>query len=297
MTSAAMHLLTSEDQRRRRIRREGMIKKAAMYLLLILLVIPFVFPFWWMVSSAFKQPGEIFAFPPTLLPSSFSLNNFVDVFNYQPFAQQYFNSMYIAAAVTLGTLTVSSLAGYGFARIKFPGKTVLFLMLLSALMLPSEVTIIPNFFFMKSLNLTNTHIPLILLPIFGAQGVIGTFMIRQFFLGLPKEIEEAALLDGASRWGLFWYIALPIARPVLGGLSILSFLYSWNLFLEPLVFIDDVNLYTLPLSLRNYNDVYGAPLWHLQLAATTLAVIPVLIVYVIGQRQIIDSFASSGVKG
>jgi multiple sugar transport system permease protein len=127
--------------------------------------------------------------------------------------------------------------------------------------------------------------------------VIGTFMVRQFFLSLPREIEEAGLLDGASRWGLFWHIALPIARPVLAGLSILAFLYSWNLFLEPLVFIDDINLYTLPLSLRNYNDVYGAPLWHLQLTATTMAVVPVLIVYVIGQRQIIDSFASSGVKG
>jgi multiple sugar transport system permease protein len=122
-------------------------------------------------------------------------------------------------------------------------------------------------------------------------------MVRQFFLSLPREIEEAGLLDGASRWGLFWHIALPIARPVLAGLSILAFLYSWNLFLEPLVFIDDINMYTLPLSLRNYNDVYGAPLWHLQLTATTMAVVPVLIVYVIGQRQIIDSFASSGVKG
>ena len=297
MNSHTLPFATAELGRQRRIRLESNAKKAAMYALLVLLAVPFVFPFWWMVSSAFKQPSEIFAFPPTLLPSSFDLSNFVDVFNYQPFARQYFNSLYIALAVTFGTLIVSSLAGYGFARIKFPGRTVLFLILLSALMMPSEVTIIPNFFFMKSLNLTNTHIPLIVLPIFGAQGVIGTFMIRQFFLSLPKEIEEAALLDGASRWGLFWHIALPIARPVLGGLSILAFLYSWNLFLEPLVFIDDINLYTLPLSLRNYNDVYGAPLWHLQLAATTLAVVPVLIVYVIGQRQIIDSFASSGVKG
>ncbi|MBW4438007.1 MAG: carbohydrate ABC transporter permease [Pleurocapsa minor GSE-CHR-MK-17-07R] len=296
MTSMAMEL-AAVDSRRRRTRLEARIKKAASYMLLILLAVPFVFPFWWMVSSAFKQPSEIFTFPPTLLPSSFSLQNFIDVFNYQPFAQQYLNSLVIASLVTVGTLLISSLAGYGFARIKFPGKTVFFLMLLSALMLPSEVTIIPNFFFMKSLNLTNTHVPLVILPIFGAQGVIGTFMIRQFFLSLPREIEEAALLDGASRWGLFWHIALPIARPVLGGLSILSFLYSWNLFLEPLVFIDDVNMYTLPLALRNYNDVYGAPLWHLQLAATTLAVVPVLIVYVIGQRQIIDSFASSGVKG
>lgn len=270
---------------------------ALWYLALALLSIPFVFPFWWMITSSLKSSVEIFAFPPTLLPTTWRWQNFVDVFAYQPFARHYFNSLYIAIVVTIGTIFVSSLAGYAFARIAFRGKTIIFLALLSALMMPTEVTIIPNFFFMTSLGLIDTHIPLILLPVFGANGVVGTFLMRQFFLSMPREIEDAAMIDGLGRFGIFWRIALPIARPALGALAILSFLYSWNLFLEPLVFVNDLKLFTLPLSLNNFNDAYGLPIWHLQLAATTLSVIPVLIVYVLAQRLIIESFTLSGVKG
>lgn len=270
---------------------------ALWYLALALLSIPFIFPFWWMITSSLKSSVEIFAFPPTLLPTTWRWQNFVDVFTYQPFARHYFNSLYIAIVVTATTIFVSSLAGYAFARIAFRGKTIIFLVLLSALMMPTEVTIIPNFFLMTSLGLIDTHIPLILLPVFGANGVVGTFLMRQFFLSMPREIEDAAMIDGLGRFGIFWRIALPIARPALGALAILSFLYSWNLFLEPLVFVNDLRLFTLPLSLNNFNDAYGLPIWHLQLAATTLSVIPVLIVYVLAQRLIIESFTLSGVKG
>ncbi len=273
------------------------LRRGALYFLLVLLAVPFIFPFWWMITSGFKSQSAIFEFPPRLLPQTWHPENFIEVFNYQPFAQHYFNSLYIAILVTAGTLLVASLSGYAFARIMFPGRLVLFVILLSALMMPSEVTIVPNFFFMKQLSLINTHIPLIIIPIFGAPSVLGAFMMRQFFLSIPREVEEAAMLDGAGRFGIFWRIALPIARPALGGLMILVFLASWNNYLEPLVYLDDLNLFTLPLSLRNFNDVYGTPLWHLQLAATTLAVVPVLILYIVAQRQIIDTFASSGVKG
>lgn len=278
-------------------RTQEVIKRIAIYISLALLAVPFIFPFWWMITSAFKDQAEVFEFPPRLLPETWRWGNFVEVFNYQPFAQHYFNSLYIAVIVTVGTLLVASLSGYAFARIRFPGRMVLFIVLLSGLMMPTEVTIVPNFFFMKQLNLINTHVPLIIVPMLGAPSVLGAFMMRQFFISIPPEIEEAAMLDGAGRFGIFWRVALPIARPALGGLAILVFLSSWNNFLEPLVYLDDLNLFTLPLSLRNFNDVYGTPLWHLQLAATTLSVIPVLIIYVIAQRQIIDTFAASGVKG
>ena len=280
---------------RARFRRSSIT--ALWYVSLALLSIPFIFPFWWMITSSFKSATEIFTFPPTLLPTTWRWQNFVDVFAYQPFARHYFNSLYIAVIVTAGTIFVSSLAGYAFARIRFRGKTFIFLALLSALMMPTEVTIIPNFFLMSSLGLVDTHVPLILLPVFGANGVVGTFLMRQFFLSLPQEIEDAAMIDGLNRFGTFWRIALPIARPAIGALAILSFLYSWNLFLEPLVFVNDLKLFTLPLSLNNYNDTYGLPIWNLQLAATTLSVIPVLIVYVLAQRQIVESFTLSGVKG
>ena len=273
------------------------VHRGAWYLTLLALGVPFLFPFLWMVSAAFKGPSEIFAFPPHLIPDRWRWENFVEIFRYQPFARQYVNSLYVAVLVTLGTLAVSTPAGYAFARLRFRGSTGIFLLLLSALMMPTEVTIIPNFLFMKSLGLVNTHAPIILLPIMGASGVVAMFLMRQFFLGIPKELEDAAMIDGLGRFGVFWHVAVPLVRPAMAAVAILTFLYSWNLFLEPLVFINDLRLFTLPLALNNFTDTYGLPVWHLQLAATTLSVLPVLAVYVIEQERIVDSFVLSGVKG
>jgi multiple sugar transport system permease protein len=164
-------------------------------------------------------------------------------------------------------------------------------------MMPIEVTLIPNFFFMKSLSLIDTHIPLILIPIFGAQGAFTTFMTRQFFITIPDELEEAANLDGLTPFNTFVKIIVPISTPVFSATAILSFLYSWNSFLEPLVFIDNISLFTIPLALANFNDSYGLPQWHLQLAAATASVLPILIVYVIFQKKIINAMAFSGLKG
>jgi multiple sugar transport system permease protein len=276
-----------------RLRRN--INQGMTYTFLIVLSVPFIFPFWWMLTSSLKSSSEILA-APTLIPQSWEWSNFREVFTYQPFARHYLNSVYIALAVTFGTLTVASMAGYGFARIRFWGNSLLFLLLLSSILMPVEVTIIPLFYMMNDLGLINTHVPLIIIPIFSANGVLATFLMRQFFLDFPREIEEAAMLDGLSRFGIFWRIALPLARPALGAIAILSFLFSWNSFLEPLVFINDLDEFTLPLSLNNFNDAYGLPLWHLQLAATTLSVIPIIIVYLIAQRQIVATMARSGIK-
>lgn len=267
------------------------------YLSLAILAVPFVFPFLWMLSGAVKSQAEIFSPSLSLLPQTWHWENYAEVFRYQPFARQYFNSLYIALVVTAGSLFISSLAGYALARIRFAGSGLLLLMLISALMMPEEVTIIPNFFLMKWLGLMNTHMPLILLPMFGSQGVMATFLMRQYFTALPPELEEAARMDGLSRFGIFWKVALPLSRPALAAVGIITFLFSWNLFLEPLVFLSDIELFTLPLALSNFTDAYGLPLWHLQMAATSLAVVPILIVYIAAQRQIVESFALSGVKG
>nr|WP_244627656.1 carbohydrate ABC transporter permease [Microvirga tunisiensis] len=195
------------------------------------------------------------------------------------------------------TLVVSSLAGYALARMRFAGAALIALLLVTALMVPEEVTIIPNFFMMRWAGLVDTHWPLILLPTFGPQGIMATFLMRQYFLALPKELEDAGKMDGLSRLGVWWSIALPMSRPALAAVAIITFLNSWNLFLEPLIFVSSLEKFTLPLALSNFTDPYGMPLWHLQLAATSLAVIPILVVYLIAQRQIIESFALSGVKG
>lgn len=273
------------------------IRKVLFVVCLALLALPVLWPFWWMFTSAFKKTFEIFSYPPTILPTVWNWKNFTDAFTYQPFAHQYFNSLYIAILVTVGTMIVSSLAGYAFARIPFWGSAAIFLVLLSALMMPPEVTILPNFLLMQKLKLINTHIPLIILPILGSNGVMSTFMMRQFFLNLPKELEEAARIDGLDRPGIFWRIILPNAKPALSAVAIMAFLYSWNSFLEPLIYLNDIKLFTLPLALRNFTDAYGQPLWNIQLAATVMAVVPVLVFYILAQQQVVESFSFSGTKG
>lgn len=272
------------------------INRVCWTLALSVAAIPFLFPFLWMISGGFKSAAEIFG-SPSIIPRDWQWRNFLEVFEYQPFARQYFNSLYIAVTVTVLTLLVSALAGYALARLRFAGAALVGLFLLSALMVPEEVTIIPNFFLMRWLGFIDSHWPLILLPVFGPQGIMATFLMRQYFLALPRELEDAGKMDGLSRLGIWWRIALPMSRPALAAVAIITFLNSWNLFLEPLIFVSSLEKFTLPLALSNFTDPYGMPLWHLQLAATTMAVLPILIVYLLAQRQIIESFALSGVKG
>jgi multiple sugar transport system permease protein len=272
--------------------------RVALYGLLCVLAIPFLFPTWWMVTSSVKPISQIFAFPPELWPRSVDFSSYADVFRLQPFAQQYWNSCYIAAIVTVGTMAVSSLAGYAFARIRFPGANILFMVVLLGLLMPAEVTIVPLFQMFLKAGMINTHWPLILVPILGgSSSVFATFVMRQFFISLPVELEEAARVDGLGRFGIFWTIALPLARPALAAVAIFTFLHSWNLYLEPIVFLTTPERYTLPQALTQYVDVYQGPMWNIQLAAATLTALPVLLVFIFAQRQFIEGLAHTGLKG
>ncbi|GAA4288111.1 carbohydrate ABC transporter permease [Georgenia daeguensis] len=282
--------------RRRRTRRPA-LARWGLVLLMAVLAVPFVFPTWWMATSSMKTTSEILRVPPTIWPDAPSLEPYAQVFTLQPFAQQYWNSLYIAALVTVGTIFVASLAGYAFARIQFPGANLLFIVVLVGLLIPSEVTIVPLFRMVNSLGLIDTHWPLIVIPILGAPSVLATFIMRQFFLGLPHELEEAGRMDGLTRWGIFWKIAFPLARPAVAAVAIFTFLKSWNMYLEPIVYLSSRENFTLPQALTQYVDAYGGPIWNVQLAATTLTVIPVLVVFVFAQRQFIQGLAQTGLKG
>ena len=271
--------------------------KVALYGLLCVLAIPFVFPTWWMVTSSVKPISDIFAFPPEIIPRAFDWSTYGEVFRLQPFAQQYWNSCYIAALVTIGTMVVSSFAGYAFARIKFPGANLIFMVVLLGLLIPSEVTIVPLFQMFLKWGMVNTHWPLVLVPIFGAPSVFATFVMRQFFIALPVELEEAARVDGLGRFGIFWRIALPLAKPALAAVAIFTFLHSWNLYLEPIVFLTTPGNFTLPQALTQYVDAYQGPMWNIQLAAATLTALPVLVVFIFAQRQFIEGLAHTGLKG
>ncbi len=271
--------------------------QVTVYGLMMVLLIPFVFPTWWMVTSSLKPISDIFAFPPQIIPERFDFTTYAKVFELQPFARQYWNSAYIAAIVTVGTMIFSSMAGYAFARIRFPFANALFMVVLTGLLIPSEVTIVPLFRIFLAWDMINTHWPLILVPIFGAPSVFATFVMRQFFIALPVELEEAARVDGLGRFKIFWTIALPLARPALAAVAIFTFLHSWNLYLEPIVFISSPDMFTLPQALTQFTDAYGGAMWNIQLAAATMTAIPVLVVFVIAQRQFVEGLAHTGLKG
>lgn len=271
--------------------------RVALVVVLALISIPFIFPTLWMATSSLKPMSEILAKVPTLWPTDPSFAAYGEVFRLQPFAQQYWNSLYIAAIVTIGTMLVAAMAGYAFARIRFPGANIMFLIVLVGLLVPSEVTIVPLFRFVNELGLINTHWPLIVIPIFGAPAVLAVFIMRQFFLGLPGELEEAGRMDGLGRWGIFWRIAFPLSRSALAAVAIFTFLKSWNLYLEPIVYLSSKRMFTLPQALTQYVDAYGGPMWNVQLAATTLTVLPVLAVFLVAQKQFVQGLAQSGLKG
>lgn len=265
------------------------------YIVIAAIVVVFIYPFWWMVTNSLNNINEIFG-KPTLLPKSWMWENYIEIFRVQPFARHYLNTVIVALLGTLGNVLVSALSGYAFARLRFPGRSALFILLLTALMMPIEVTIVPMYFMMNGIGANDTLVPLVLIPIFCSQGAFSAFLLRQHFITVPKELEEAARLDGLRPVGIFFRIMLPISVPVLSSAAILAFLSVWNMYLEPLVFVSSLDKFTLPLSLSNFNDTYGLPQWNLQLAATTLSVIPVMAFYLVFQNKISNAMVTSGMK-
>ncbi len=270
-------------------------QRAGQVVMLAAVTALFVYPFWWMLVNSLNTAAQVFG-APTLLPVSWRWRNYVEIFEIQPFARHCFNSVLVAVVGTAGNILVAGLSGYGFARLRFPGRGVLFMLLLTALMMPIEVIIVPLFFQMLGWGFDDSLVPLMLLPIFGSQGAFSAFMFRQFFVTVPGELEEAAKLDGLGYFGTFWHIILPIAKPVISSGAILAFLAAWNTYLEPLVFTSSIEKYTLPLSLNNFNDAYGQPQWNLQMAATTVSVLPIMLVYLFFQEKVTDAMVNSGLK-
>lgn len=261
-----------------------------------MLSIPFLFPTWWMVTASLKTVNEIFDFPNSLIPNGREWGNYQEVFRLQPFLKQYWNSLSIASLVTIIQVAICVLGGYAFAKIRFFGRDKLFVLMLAGLLMPAEVTLIPLFRLMVNWGLSDSYAPVILIPAFGAHAAVGVFLMRQFFIEIPAELEEAAEIDGLSKFQTFRRIALPLSGPAIASLSILTFLYSWNLFLEPLVFLTDPNRYTIPVVLPQFTDTYGSPIWNIQLAATSLSVIPVMVVFILAQRHFIRGITMTGLK-
>jgi multiple sugar transport system permease protein len=252
-----------------------------------------LFPFFWMISSSLKNNVEAFATPPTLLPKSPTLENYRHVFQALDMPRLFLNSIAVSVSVVLLQLATSALAGFAFARLNFRGKNALFLIYLATMMIPFQVIIVPLFLEMRQFGLIDSYLGLGLPMMVSAFGV---FLMRQAMLAIPRELEEAAILDGANPFKLFISIALPLCTPTLAALGILSFMSVWNAYLWPLVVIFSPEKMTLPLALSN---LHGENLtdWPMVMAATTLAVIPIAITYLVLQKQIAQSFLTAGLKG
>ncbi|AQP47575.1 sugar ABC transporter permease [Tessaracoccus aquimaris] len=271
----------------------GFRRRWWLYLLLTVALLVVVTPFVWMVLGSFKTSSELRQVPPTWLPEHPTLDNFTSLFSRLSFGTYFANSTLVAVAVTVGNLLFCSMVGYALAMLNFRGKKVIFALILGTLMIPGVVTFVPLFVLVANMGLVNT-LPGLILPFL--VGPFGVFLMRQFIMGLPRDLVEAARIDGAGEVKIFLRIILPLLGPAMATLGILTFLGSWNNFLWPLVVAQTNNSYTLPVALALYSTGQNQTEYGLLMAGATVVVLPVLVVFLIFQRHFIQGIATTGIK-
>ena len=252
----------------------------------------FVIPFIWMISSSLKQQAQIFIFPPTLLPMPVVWENYVRVWQVQPLLLFFKNTLFVVVLAVIGDLLSSSLAAFAFARLRFRGRDVLFIVLLSTIMLPAHVTLIPHFLMFSWLGWVNTHAPLIVPYWFGFP--LHIFLLRQFLMGIPHSLDDAAKIDGASYFDMYWRIAMPLAAPALGVVAMFSITQHWNEFTQPLIYLSSKDLFTISIGLRAFQTELGIQQMHLLMATATVALAPLVILFFLGQRLFIQGVTIQG---
>jgi multiple sugar transport system permease protein len=266
----------------------------AAYVVLIVGSIISLIPFFWMVTSSFKDPSKVFADPPQWWPKPWLWSNYAKAFEKMPFALYTWNTIKITATCLVGQLLSCSLVAFGFARMRFPGRDVLFVVLLSTMMLPAQVTMIPVFKIFATLGWYDTFLPLTVPAFFGSAFFI--FLLRQYYMTIPHEMDEAARIDGASTWQVYWRVLLPQAKPALATVAIFSFMAHWNDFLGPLIYLSSPAKRTLALGLYAFQGQYSTD-WNYLMAASTVVMLPLLILFFAAQKYFIQGVVISGVKG
>jgi len=275
--------------------------------LLVVCGVTMILPFLWMISTSLKPEAEIFRFPPVWLPRTWEWSNYREAMGAAPFGRYFLNTVIYAVAVTISNLVFCSMAAYAFARLRFRGRDVVFILVLGTMMIPAQVTMVPVFIMLKhwplvggndilgagGYGLLNSY-PGLVLP--AAVGAFGIFLLRQFFMTLPRELEDAARIDGCSEAGIYWRIILPLSKPALATLGIFTFTAAWNEFLWPLLITSKDSMRTLQLGLQVFQTQYTTS-WDLLMAGTVVVTIPVLIIFLAGQRYFTRGIALSGMKG
>ncbi|WP_058306527.1 carbohydrate ABC transporter permease [Gracilibacillus massiliensis] len=270
-------------------------RRLVMTIIMTIIGIMFMAPFLWMISASLKVEEEVLTFPIQWIPQTWNaVENYKEVWTgSMPFLLLYWNSIKVTVLTTLTSVFVSGLAAYGFAKINFKGRDAVFLLVLATFMIPPQTLLVTQFLLYRWFGLYDTHTGLILLNSFS---VFGTFMLRQFYLGVSNEIIESARMDGAGHFRIFASIALPLVRPAIATYAILRFIWTWNDFQYPLIFLRSEGLYTIQLGVQSFADEHGS-IYSLMMAASVSAIVPLLIIFIIGQKQVIEGIQLGGVKG
>jgi len=285
--------MTEQQGRSRRHDTRARFGIVLRYVPLILIGLVIIVPFLWMMSTALKSDDEVLSYPPSLLPAVPQWSNLAKVFTAVPFARYMMNSMIVSFSVMAGQLLVASLSAYAFARLEFPGRDAVFFLFMATMMVPGQVIIIPQFILMRYLKWIDTYQALILPGVFEA---FGAFILRQFFLSIPKALEEAAIIDGCSRLRIYAQIVLPLSKPAMATLGTLTFMKYWNDFMWPLIVTHTDKMMVLPVGLSTFSDLYLTK-WNLLMAGAALGLIPVLVLYCFFQQYFEKGVVITGLKG
>ena len=276
-----------------RHRREQVVRTGA-FVICALVGFTYLFPFYWMLVTALKTDQQIFQWPPLLWPTTPQWGNFLQATRYIPFWLYMKNTLVICLLSIIGTLTSCTLIAYGFARIRWPGREVVFIIYLSTLMLPGQVTMIPLYVIFRKLGWVGTILPLVVPTFFG--NTFFVFLLRQFFKTIPTELTDAARIDGASELGILWHIMLPLIKPALMTVALFTFLGAYRDFLGPLIYLTDQSQWTISLGLQLFKNMYGAQ-WQLMMATSALTMLPVMVLFFLTQRTFVEGITLTGIKG
>lgn len=274
------------------------IANAAAWLILGSAAVTMLFPLFWMVVTSLKSEPELYQIPPALVPARLNWGNYLDAFGYIPYWRMLANSSMIAALVTAGRVLTSTFAGFSFARLRYPGRDLLFLLYLAVLMVPFPVTMVPLYLIMRAFGWLDSYNALIVPAIVSAYN---TFLARQFMLSIPRDLDDAARIDGANPFTIYWRVVLPLCKPVIAVITVFSFMQSWNSFIWPLLVINSAEKFTIPLGLAiiaGGRDGYGGYIaWNYLMAAATASAVPMIVIFLLAQRYFIQGIAMSGIKG
>jgi multiple sugar transport system permease protein len=285
--------LINYSNKRRRIE---LINQVISYILLTTLAFVFAFPFLWMIATALKLPTEVYTLPPKLIPETITFENFSQGWQYADFSRYTWNTVIVTTLAVLGTVISAAIVAYGFARFKSRYSNLLFTIVLGTMMLPNQVLLIPTYILFSKIGWLDTLTPLIVPSWFGG-GAFNIFLLRQFFKTIPKELDQAALIDGANSFQIFYKILLPVISPALMTVAVLSIAFHWNDFMNPLIYLNSDQNFTLALGLQFFQNSYGSTQIQMLMAVSLITVLPLLILFFIGQKYFVQGIAMSGLKG